>query len=89
MQMLDSKSDSNNQSGNYNAPSDDMNEEAHYSAPQTGANMPQQGNPQSYQAPSYANTGTPQQSRPQNQARQMPSSNSVPIIDIDEDEIPF
>ncbi len=86
MQMLDSKGD--NQGGGYNAPSDDMNEEAPYSAPQ-------QGRTQSYQQPSYANDGNRQPQSYQkptqatSQSREMPSSNSVPVIDIDEDEIPF
>ena len=43
----------------------------------------QQQQSQSYQAPSQ------QQQSYQQPARQMPSSNEVPVIDIDEDEIPF
>lgn len=84
MQMLDSKGD--NQGGGYNAPSDDM----HHDAP-----APQQGRTQSYQQPSYANEASrgPQSyqkpTQATSQSREMPSSNSVPVIDIDEDEIPF
>lgn len=89
MQMLDSKGD--NQGGGYNAPSSDMHEEAPYSAPQ-------QGRTQSYQQPSYANEGNREPQSYQkptynkaatSQSREMPSSNSIPVIDIDEDEIPF
>ncbi|MDQ1337602.1 MAG: single-strand DNA-binding protein, partial [Campylobacterota bacterium] len=47
----------------------------------------QQSAQQDYQQPSY------QQQKPQSyqkpSAQQMPSSNSIPVIDIDEDEIPF
>ena len=90
MQMLDSKSD--NQGGGYN------------NAPQGGQNnyvAPTQGQQQSYQQPqqqqSYQQPAqqASQQSQQQSysnaatQSREMPSSNSVPVIDIDEDEIPF
>jgi len=89
MQMLDSKGD-NTQGGSYmNAPTDDdMN--------QGGGYAPQQGERQNYQQPSYGgNTQQKPQSYQQpyqqakTQSREMPSSNSVPVIDIDEDEIPF
>ncbi|MFA5454814.1 MAG: single-stranded DNA-binding protein [Sulfurimonas sp.] len=47
----------------------------------------QQSAQQDYQQPSY------QQQKPQSyqkpSAQQMPSSSSIPVIDIDEDEIPF
>ena len=86
MQMLDSKGDAPN---GYNAPQVDND----YDAPQY---IPQQAQPQSYQQPSYS---APQQQsyqqqgyQPQQQPmqnRQMPQSNSIPVIDIDEDEIPF
>ncbi len=91
MQMLDSKGD--NQGGvNYtNPPMDDMNSEPSYSAPQPSRTP-------NYQQPSYANETKkePQQSyqkpsynQASNQSREMPSSNNIPVIDIDEDEIPF
>ena len=85
MQMLDSKGDNSsnaNQGGGYNAP---MNDQNTMSAPQQGGgyNTPAQGNPQSYQQPSYNNKPA---SAP---SREMPSSSSIPEIDIDEDEIPF
>ena len=83
MQMLDSKSDSNNanQGGGYNAPMSD----AQMSAPQqnNGYNAPTQGQAQNYQQPSYNNNQASAQSR------EMPSNSSIPEIDIDEDEIPF
>ena len=91
MQMLDSKGD--NQGASMNAPTNDMN--------QGGGYAPQQGQQQSYQQPeqqkqSYQQPQQQQQSYQQpsyNQAgaqsREMPSSNTVPVIDIDEDEIPF
>jgi single-strand DNA-binding protein len=92
MQMLDSRSD--NQCGGYNAPA--SNGGADYAAPQ-------QGQAQSYQAPqqqqSYGQPAPQQQqqsyqqasysSPAQEQSRQMPSPADVPVIDIDEDEIPF
>jgi single-strand DNA-binding protein len=93
MQMLDSRSD--NQGGGYNAPASNGGG-ADYAAPQQGQaqsyQAPQQqqsyGQPapqqqqQSYQKPSY-------NSPAQEQSRQMPSPADVPVIDIDEDEIPF
>ena len=80
MQMLDSRADSQAQGG-YN-------------------NAPQQGQPQSYQAPQQQSYGQPAQqqqsyqqppqtSPAQEQSRTMPSPADVPVIDIDEDEIPF
>jgi single-strand DNA-binding protein len=89
MQMLDSKNGSQDQG--YNAPDSSMNQ---------GYNAPMQGQQQSYQQPmqqqNYASY-EPQQNyqqpsynnQAQQQSRQMPSSNDVPTIDIDEDEIPF
>jgi len=84
MQMLDSKGDNQ---GGYNAPSNaPAPSQDNYSAPTQGQQpsyqKPQQRPEQSYQQPSY-NKPAAQQSR------EMPSSNSVPVIDIDEDEIPF
>ena len=85
MQMLDSKGD--NQGSGYNAP-----------AQNSGYNVPAQGEPQGYQQPpvqqqSYQAPQQQQNSYNNNQAasqsREMPSSNSIPEIDIDEDEIPF
>ncbi len=88
MQMLDSKGD--NQGGGYNAPIEEPDYEAPYAAPQ-------QGRTQSYQQPSYANEGSrgpqsyqkPAYSQATSPSREMPSSSSIPVIDIDEDEIPF
>ena len=91
MQMLDSRGD--NQGGSYNATA--SNGGADYAAPQ-------QGQPQNYQAPqqqqSYGQPAQQQQSYQQQpsynapaqeQSRSMPSPADVPVIDIDEDEIPF
>ncbi len=85
MQMLDSKGD-NQGAANYNS--------APQAQPQNQAPAGQQA--QSYQAPAQQQQsyGQPQQQQQSQQsyqqpARQMPSSNEVPVIDIDEDEIPF
>ena len=82
MQMLDSKGD--NQGGGNN-----------YQAPQGQPEQSQPQQQQSYQQPSYQQQQQPQSyQKPAQQnanahSQQMPSSNSVPVIDIDEDEIPF
>jgi len=88
MQMLDSKGDNQN-GGSYNAPA--QGTQPAYQAPQ------QQQQQQSYNAPqqqqSYQAPAQQQQPAYNNQAnaqsRAMPSPDSVPVIDIDEDEIPF
>ena len=84
MQMLDSKGDNQGAGGYQQAPQGQAQE----SQPQ------QQQQAQSYQAPAkqqQQSYGQPQQQQQsyQSPAQQMPSSNSVPVIDIDEDEIPF
>ncbi|MDF1878541.1 single-stranded DNA-binding protein [Sulfurimonas sp. SAG-AH-194-C20] len=92
MQMLDSKGD--NQGSTYNAPSGAPTEDANQGG---GYNAPAQGQGQSYQQPqqqqsyqkpaqqqSYNNNQAAQQ-----QSRQMPSPDTVPSYDINEDEIPF
>ena len=88
MQMLDSKGD--NQGGGYQAPAQNNGAQSY--------NQPQGQEAQSYQQqqPSYGNNEPKQQQQQQSyqqpanaQSRQMPSSDSVPVIDIDEDEIPF
>ncbi|MCW8895866.1 single-stranded DNA-binding protein [Sulfurimonas sp.] len=76
MQMLDSKSDNQGGGNNYQAPQG-----------QDGQNQPQQQ--QSYQQPQSYQKPAAQQYQANTQSQQMPSSNSVPVIDIDEDEIPF
>ena len=83
MQMLDSKGD-NQGGGSQYQNNGDTNQNSGY-APQQGQQQSYQQpaqQQQSYQQPSYNNQA-------QNQSRQMPESNSVPEIDIDEDEIPF
>lgn len=86
MQMLDSKGD--NQGGGYQAPAQN-NDAQSYNQPQGQ----QQAQSYQQQQPSYGNNEPKQQQsyqQPANeQSRQMPSSDSVPVIDIDEDEIPF
>ena len=89
MQMLDSKGDSSNANqGGYNAPSN-----APTNAPQQGQQQSYQAPAQEQQAPSYQQQQQQQPSYNNNQAaaqsRQMPSSESIPSFDIDEDEIPF
>ena len=90
MQMLDSKGDNTgaSQGGGYNAPAQgqeqsyqqpQQQQQQSYQKPQQQAQQQQQ----SYQQPSYNNQAA------QTQSREMPSSNQVPVIDIDEDEIPF
>jgi single-strand DNA-binding protein len=88
MQMLDSKGDNqsggNTSMGNNNYSND---EDDSYGVPTQGRQQSyqppvQQQKPQSYQEPKYNNSAA-------SQSRQMPSSNSIPVIDIDEDEIPF
>ena len=93
MQMLDSKGD--NQGASMNAPSNDSNQGGSY-APQQGQQQsyqqPQQQQQQSYQQPAQQQQQSYQQpshNQAGAQSREMPSSNSVPVIDIDEDEIPF
>jgi len=86
MQMLDSKGQT--EGGSYNAPA--QGGQPAYQAPQQqqqqSYNAPQQQ--QSYQAP--AQQQQPAYNNQANaQSRAMPSPDSVPVIDIDEDEIPF
>ena len=103
MQMLDSKGD-NQGGGGYNAPSNtpaDSNQGGGYNAPAQGqAQSYQQPQQQSYQKPAeqqqQPQQGYQQQqsqgaqsNQAQQQSRQMPSADSVPSYDIDEDEIPF
>ncbi|MDH4945040.1 single-stranded DNA-binding protein [Sulfurimonas sp. C5] len=96
MQMLDAK-------GGNPAMGQDMGQPQGYGA--NDYNAPAQGQPQSYQAPQMQQPSYEQQPMQQNnygqanqgyshqaaaqQSREMPSSNSIPEIDIDEDEIPF
>ncbi len=100
MQMLDSKGD--NQGGSYNAPAQgggqsyqpQQQQPQNYQQPQQQAQY-QQNTQQSYSGNSnnsYQSYGQPQQNHNNQaamQSKQMPSSNDVPEIDIDEDEIPF
>jgi len=85
MQMLDSKGD-NQGGGGYNAPA--QGGQPAYQAP--AQQQPQSYNAPQQQQPSYQ---APQQPAYNKQAaaqsRAMPSNDSVPVIDIDEDEIPF
>ena len=96
MQMLDSRGD--NTQGGYNAPQQQQNPMGNQmggnAMPQGNAyNAPTQGEPQSYQKPAQQQQSYQQPAYNNNQAqaqsREMPSANSIPEIDIDEDEIPF
>jgi single-strand DNA-binding protein len=73
LQMLDSKGSNSGENSNYNQ------------APQSGgsySNASQQQN-------SYNNTQQPQQSYQQQPQTSQHANNEVPVVDIDEDEIPF
>jgi len=88
MQMLDSKGD--NQGGGQNAPAQGGQPAYQQPAQQQAQNYNAPQQQQSYQAP--AQQQQPQQgynNQANAQSRQMPSPDSVPVIDIDEDEIPF
>jgi single-strand DNA-binding protein len=78
MQMLDSKGQS--EGGGYQAPAQNNNTQSYNQAPQQT---------QSYQQPQQQQKQQSYQQTANAQSRQMPSSNDVPVIDIDEDEIPF
>jgi len=85
MQMLDSKSDNQN-TGSYQAPQ--QNAQSYNQAPQQQQSYQQPQ--QSYQPQQQQSYQQPQQQQSYQQpAKEMPSSNDVPVIDIDEDEIPF
>ena len=90
MQMLDSKGDNQNtgapQGGNYNAPA--QGQQQSYQQP-TQQQQSYQQPAQQQQQPSYQQQQQPSYNQAQTQSREMPSSNQVPEIDIDEDEIPF
>ncbi|MDF1883565.1 single-stranded DNA-binding protein [Sulfurimonas sp. SAG-AH-194-C21] len=95
MQMLDSKGD-NQGSGGFNAPSnapmDDANQGGGYNAPTQGQGQnyqqPKQQQ-QSYQKPAQQQSYNNNNQAAQQQSRQMPSPDTVPSYDINEDEIPF
>ena len=64
---------------------DTHNANAHDDAPQNQAPQGQSRTESSYQQPSYKQ----QPQSYQKPAQQMPSNSQIPVIDIDEDEIPF
>ena len=85
MQMLDSKGDTQG-SGEYNAPT--QGGQPSYQAP--AQQQPQSYNAPQQQQPSYQAPQQPAYNKQATaQSRAMPSNDSVPVIDIDEDEIPF
>ncbi len=97
MQMLDAKGanptmgqDMGQQQGyganDYNAPT--QGQPQSYQAPQMQQPSYEQQQPMQQNNYGQANQGYSQQAAAQ-QSREMPSSNSIPEIDIDEDEIPF
>ena len=90
--------DNGNQGGYNSAPTDNNYGNAQgYSAPTQGQGQsyqaPQQQQQQAYKQPQQNNAPQAQPSynnqQAQAQSRQMPSPAEVPVIDIDEDEIPF
>jgi single-strand DNA-binding protein len=87
MQMLDSRGDAQNGGGDYN-------QGGGYDAPQQGGyDQPQQQGgynapSQQYQQPQQNQYQQPQQQQYQQPKPQMPE-NTIPEIDIDDDEIPF
>ena len=98
MQMLDSKGANQDGGGSQNNQQNDYNQNNSYNAPQQGQQQSYQqpAQQQSYnqapaqqQQPSYQQQQKPSYNQAQNQSREMPSSNQIPEIDIDEDEIPF
>ncbi|MEA1891394.1 MAG: single-stranded DNA-binding protein [Campylobacterota bacterium] len=92
MQMLDSKGD--NQGGGYQQAGGQQQPQSYNQAPQQAQSYQQPQQQQSYgqneqqQQQQYQAPQQQQQSY-QQPAKEMPSSNDVPVIDIDEDEIPF
>lgn len=86
MQMLDSKADSAAQGGGYDAPAQQQNSQGAAST-QSQQSYAQPKQQQAYgQQNSYGNA---QQQQPQSQQRQEMPQHNIPVIDIDEDEIPF
>ncbi|EQB39960.1 single-stranded DNA-binding protein [Sulfurimonas hongkongensis] len=85
MQMLDSKGDS--QGGGYKAPTQSGAQSYNQGSQQAQSYQQPSQQQQSYQPQSGANGY--EQNNANTQSRQMPSSDSIPEIDIDEDEIPF
>ncbi len=82
MQMLDSKADAA-QGGGYDAPAQQHSQGAAPSQSQQSYGQPKQQS--NGQQNSYGNT----QQQPQSQQRQEMPQHNIPVIDIDEDEIPF
>lgn len=92
MQMLDSKRDnqgSNNQGGY--APQQSQQQSYQQPAQQQAQSyqQPAQQQQQSYQQPTQQQQPSYNNNQAQSQSREMPSPADVPVIDIDEDEIPF
>lgn len=84
MQMLDSKADSAAQGGGYDAPAQQQNSQGAAST-QSQQSYAQPKQQQAYgQQNSYGNA-----QQPQSQQRQEMPQHNIPVIDIDEDEIPF
>jgi single-strand DNA-binding protein len=81
MQMLDSKNDNQSNNGQTNQAPYQCDYDQNQSQPQQGyqTNQPQY----EYQDANGNVTASP------HQQRDMPSSSSIPVIDMDEDEIPF
>jgi len=102
MKMLDSKGD-NSQGGGYNAPAQGQpqsyqpqqeqqnyqQQPQSYQQPQTQQQQPSYGNQSNTQQPYSPPKQSYNNNQAQAQSKEMPSSNDIPVIDIDEDEIPF
>ncbi len=89
MQMLDSKSDSMGMGGNNQAQGGygNYNQQAQpYSQPQGGYNQP---NPNQGYAQPQAQQPSYEQPAAQPAQREMPSNDSVPEIDVNEEDLPF
>lgn len=86
MQMLDSRADAmQGNQGGYNAPQQSAPQQGGYNAPsEQGYNAPERSS-QGYNPPQQGKPQTPSYQQPQTR---MPE-NTMPEIDIDEDEIPF
>ncbi len=95
MQMLDSKGDNQGSQNSGYAPQQGQQQNYQQPQQQQSYQAPQQQTQQSYQAPAEQQPQYQQQpkqgynNQANAQSREMPSSNDIPEIDIDEDEIPF
>ncbi|MEJ2500010.1 MAG: single-stranded DNA-binding protein [Campylobacterales bacterium] len=85
MKMLDSRGDA--QQGGYNAPTGNSGYNA--PQPQQGYNAPQPQQQEGYNPPPQPQQQAPQPQNAYQPPKQQMPENTIPEIDIDEDEIPF